>query len=315
MNSIEIKIRNIFTKNNRDVYKYFEKDLAELDLDLKDKNIIIRTETEYGSHLNSYSFIKGKMVLDGPQMFLNDMTGYDEDPKLYKGHYISSYSFHKNGDKKRGGLDEKIYSNRTEYSIGRTGDDLLNVHYDLNQRILGDKVYPFVFDFIDDKEILVKIIDKIETNIVKEYYENSETINLDIKDEILSESENSISDSITYCNMDKIVVYYMKHYKEFNFFSDKGDDDKLSISKILFLNENSEIENCVSIILEAFEENDKTKITEKLKVSDMICSLLYEIDYPKKNRISHHILIKDENGDLTLVKIPNQPLCITKPLS
>jgi hypothetical protein len=84
------------------------------------QQLFVMTPTEYGNQFDGYAKFDGIIVRHGPSFFVGELDPHDKAPT------VSSYIFYSRG-RDLGGLEEKIFSNRTEYTLngeytGQLGD-------------------------------------------------------------------------------------------------------------------------------------------------------------------------------------------------
>ena len=130
-------------------------------------HIILKEPNEYGIQITSYKLLnnKDKYIKDGIRLFVDDKEPND----YYPGFYITLYEYYENGKRINNGLKEIIYSNRTEYYINDKYissdiDDLEYIHDQINERIIDDKVYPWLFELITSDYYMI-IVDPEEDKV------------------------------------------------------------------------------------------------------------------------------------------------------
>lgn len=137
----------------------------------KNNRYVLKLHNEYGVNIQSYNMINTYPHYEkhGLDIFVNFCNNnYSSYP-----FYISSYSYYKNGTIIDNNLIEQIYSNRTEYFVNgkyvSTDENYVeHIIKHINDKLLNDKVYSWLVDFISNKKNII-IVDKIEKNEIENF--------------------------------------------------------------------------------------------------------------------------------------------------
>ena len=134
-------------------------------------NFVTKQETEYGYFINSFIIRNGNSIDNGLQIFVNGGNNFPQPGVPFR---ISSYQFYDQGKIVENNLQEVIYSNHPEYLINNKyitnnaeNEPIYSILEYINNKLLNEKVYPWLLDFINDEDENIMTITKIKNDEVK----------------------------------------------------------------------------------------------------------------------------------------------------